>query len=440
MDLSNKFPYQANKHALKNEGSNLVPYFNETSSEADGDGKVNKKIKDDTPVRVLHLIDRITGYGTTRLLWDIVRLTPPDKVKHLVISFSPDKGKWITADLLREKGAYGQVPKRRILKLLDRWSLTWFLGRYISTIWHVCKALIWFRPDIINVHTTYALTIGVPLKVLLRRPMVHLVPSLFSQMVDEGKPWVPRLYARFHGLFDCFFTAASRCQDELHAVGIPNSKIAPLRGILDLEEINKIRHKREQFHKTIRENYHLPSDAFIALSVGRLDSSKGHIYALEALSSLVQQFPKLYWLLVGDGKQRAELENRAKDLGTYTHMHLVGYQDDLLPYYAAATMFLRTMIFEETNLSTYKAMAMGLPIIGFDTGCETELLKTVGHGILVPNKSVAGLSAAVAQILTLPDHGRELGGRGIEFCQANLDIRLGIEDITAVYKKLRDGG
>ena len=404
-------------------------------------GKMNErvKVKDDGPIRVLHLIDRITGYGTTRLLWDIVRLTPSNKVKHLVITFSPDKGKWIYADLLREKGAYGQVPKRRILKILDRWPMTWFLVRYASALWDVCKALIWFRPDIINVHTSYALTIGIPLKVLLRRPVVHLVPSLFSQMVDEGKPWVPRLYARFHVLFDCFFTAASRCRDELLSVGIPNSKIVPLRGILDLEEINEVRHRRQQYHQTVREKYHLPSDALIALSVGRLDSSKGHIFALESLPGLLRQFPKLHWLVAGDGKQRAELEDRARALNISSHVHLVGYQDDLLPYYAAATVYLRTMIFEETNLSTYKAMAMGLPIVGFDTGSETELLKKVGHGILVPNKSVEDLSAAVAQILTLPDHGRELGSRGIEFSQANLDIRLGIEDITAVYKNLRDG-
>lgn len=402
-------------------------------------GKVKERIKDEKPIRVLHLIDRITGYGTTRLLWDIVRLTPSDQVKHLVITFSPDKGKWIHAELLREKGAYCQVPKQRILKFLDRRPMTWFLVRYTSTLWHVFKSLIWFRPDIIHVHTKNVLTIGLPLKVMLRRPVVHLVPSLFSQMVDEGKPWVPRLYARFHVLIDCFFTAASRCRDELLSVGIPDSKIVPLRGILDLEEINAVRHRRQQFHQTIREKYHLPSDALIALSVGRLDSSKGHIFALESLPGLMLQFPKLHWILVGDGKQRAELEDRARALGISSHVHLVGYQDELLPYYAAATVYLRTMIFEETNLSTYKAMAMGLPIVGFDTGCETELLKKVGHGILVPNKCVAGLSTAVAQILTLPDHGRELGDRGIEFSQANLDLRLGIGDITAVYKNLRDG-
>ncbi|GJL60478.1 MAG: hypothetical protein NPIRA03_33350 [Nitrospirales bacterium] len=402
--------------------------------------KVTGVIKDNAPIRVLHLIDRITGYGTTRLLWDIVRLTPSDKVKHLVISFSPNKGKWIYADLLREKGAYNQVPKRRLLKILDRWDLTWFLVRYMSALWHVGKALIRFRPDIINMHTNYVLTIGLPLKIILRRPVVHLVPSLFSQMVNDGKAWVPKLFVRFHALFDCFFTAASRCRDELLSAGIPDSKIVSLRGILDLEEINKIRHQRQQFHKSIREKYHLPSDALITLSVGRLDSSKGHAYALEALPDLLRQFPQLHWFLVGDGNQLSELEERAKNLSVYGHVRLVGYQDDLLPYYAAATVYLRTMVFEETNLSTYKAMAMGIPIVGFDTGCETELLKKVGHGILVPNKSVAGLSAAIAQILTLPDHGRELGNRGIEFCQANLDIRLGIEDITAVYKNLREGG
>ena len=322
---------------------------------------------------------------------------------------------------------------------LGRRPTVWFLTRYIWALWHILQSLIWFRPHIIHVHTGYVLTIGLLLKVMLRRPVVHLVPSLFSQMVDQGKPWVPRFYARFHDLFDCFFTAASRCRDELLSVGIPDSKIIPLRGLLDLEEINAVRHRRQQYHKTIRGKYHLPSDAFISLSVGRLDSSKGHIFALEALPGLLRQFPKLHWLVVGDGKQRAELEDRARALSISSHVHLVGYQVDLLPYYAAATMYLRTMIFEETNLSTYKAMAMGLPIVGFDTGCETELLKKVGHGILVPNKSVADLSAAVAQILTLPDQGREIGSRGIEFSQSNLDIRQAIADMTTVYKNLKDG-
>jgi len=82
---------------------------------------------------------------------------------------------------------------------------------------------------------------------------------------------------------------------------------------------------------------------------------------------------------------------------------------------------------------------MGLPMVGFDTCCETDLIKKLGHGILVPNKSVEALAAAVAQILLLPDHGKKMGSRGIEFCQANFDIRQAIKDIIVVYKNLKDG-
>ena len=192
--------------------------------------------------------------------------------------------------------------------------------------------------------------------------------------------------------------------------------------------------------RTIRELSHLPSDALIALSVGRLDPSKGHIFALEALPTLVRQFPKLHWFVIGDGKQRPELEDRAKALGVFHHVHLLGHQDCLLPYYAAATVYLRTMIFEERNFSCVEAMAMGLPMVGFDTGCATDLIKKLGHGILVPNKSVEALSAAVARILLLADHGKEMGSRGIEFSKANFDLRQAIKDIVLVYKNLKDGG
>ena len=399
--------------------------------------KKGKGDHNDEPIRVLHLIDRITGYGTSKLLWDIVRLTPSKEVKHRVITLSPDKGKWVYADRLRKQGVYRQAPRPLFLKL-GRRPTVWFLTRYISAMWHVSKTMVLFRPDIIHVHTSYVLIIGLLLKVLLRRPVVHLVPSLFSQMVDQGKGWVPRLYSRFHSLIDCFFSGVIS-RDELLSVGVPASKALLVRGVIDFQEFSAVRRKRQQHHKTVRENLHLSPDALIALSVGRLDPSKGHMYALEALPALVRQFPKLHWLLVGDGKQRGDLEDRAKALGVFRHVHLLGHQDDLLPYYAAATVYLRTMIFEDRNLSCFEAMAMGLPMVGFDTGCGADLIDKVGHGILVPNESVEALLPAVAQILSLPDQGREMGSRGMEFSRVNLDFRQAIEDLTTVYKNLKNG-
>jgi hypothetical protein len=99
-------------------------------------GKKKQDGKKDAPVRVLHLIDRISGYGTTRSLWDIVRLTATKDVKHFVITFSPDQGKQITAERLREMGAYRLFPKTGLLKW-GRRNWVWYLVRYILVLWRV---------------------------------------------------------------------------------------------------------------------------------------------------------------------------------------------------------------------------------------------------------------------------------------------------------------
>jgi glycosyltransferase involved in cell wall biosynthesis len=83
-------------------------------------------------------------------------------------------------------------------------------------------------------------------------------------------------------------------------------------------------------------------------------------------------------------------------------------------------------------------MGMGLPVIGFDTGQETELINKVGHGILVPNQDVGALSRAIAEMLSLSDRGRAIGLRGVEYSQANLDIQQAVEQYTSVYIALRD--
>jgi len=87
-------------------------------------------VKDTEQIRVLHLIDRITGYGTTRQLWNIVNLTPSNRVKHFIITFSPDQGKWFHAERLQERGIYHPFPKAGLLKL-GRRNWVWFLVRYI---------------------------------------------------------------------------------------------------------------------------------------------------------------------------------------------------------------------------------------------------------------------------------------------------------------------
>src|SRR6266545_1431852 len=59
-------------------------------------------------IRVLHISDTLGGGGIERLIWDLVRLSDPQRVTHRVVTFFPDGyfGPFVYADRLHRAGAY----------------------------------------------------------------------------------------------------------------------------------------------------------------------------------------------------------------------------------------------------------------------------------------------------------------------------------------------
>lgn len=401
-----------------------------------------------SPIRVLHLIDGLSWGGSQRWVWDIVRLSDTDRFRHYIVTICPDSGDYVYADRLEAAGVYRNVVESRALRLLRKailhrfiryrlvplrkvLSLAWLIGCHGSAVGRVIAAVSRFQPQVIHAHTFYGFTVGLLMRIIFRIPLIHSVPCLFSQMLDAGFSWMPGLYRRVHPRVDCFFTGASL--QELRTVGVPVSKTLEIRGVVDQEAVDVVFGERERHYPAIRCLLGLSSDAIIALSVGRLHPSKGHLFALEAMPYLLERFPNIHWVLLGEGEQRSLLESRAKELGLEQHVHIVGFHADPLPFYAAANLYLRTTIFEAENLCSYQAMAMGLPVVGFDTGSETELLNKAGHGTLVPNKDAAALAAAAETILLRADSGRELGNLGADYCRAKLDLRQAISEFCSAY-------
>ncbi len=402
------------------------------------------------PLRVLHLIDGLGGGGCERWLWDIVRLSG-ENIEHRIVTVHPDSGDYVYAARLRAEGVYQQPSSPRLLNFLLRkiqdlaarerlvylrkvLTLMWRLGCYALAARELVKALVKFRPDVVHAHTYYALVAGLILKAITGKPLAHTVPAMFSQMRDARLGWMTTLYARLHRWINRFLTGVS--YDELLSMGVPASKILYIHCGVDLKAVNDVTRERARYRAEIRRSLGLPEDAPIALSVGRLHPSKGHMFALVALPALLEQFADLHWVVLGEGLQRAELEARATELGVADHVHLIGFEAEPLPYYATANIYLRTPVFEAENLSSYAAIAMGLPVVGFDTGCETELITRIGNGILVPNRDAAAFAQAIAHILTLPDSGRAMGELGAARSRQDFDVRRVVSVFYSVYSDL----
>jgi glycosyltransferase involved in cell wall biosynthesis len=99
-------------------------------------------------------------------------------------------------------------------------------------------------------------------------------------------------------------------------------------------------------------------------------------------------------------------------------------------------VYLRTTLLEADNQSSYQAMAMGLPVVGFDTRASTELIADVGHGALVEKGDTAGMATALVGFLTSPDRGAAFGERGRAYARHELGIDRTIAMFTATYEEL----
>jgi glycosyltransferase involved in cell wall biosynthesis len=444
---------------------------------------------------VLHIIDGLGGGGSERLLWDITRLSDREQIMHRVITVYPDDGSFVYAERMRQEGFYRRPehdPKaiiassewnspeawERRLSAQRKRSLTSVLaGRLSHTLLRRAsssdratdnvltdeetgyplnderprnlfesvmpdaaqrslKEYLRFRPHVIQGHTFQGFGLGLFLKMTFRRPLVYFVPCLFSQLVDAGVAYLPNLYQQFHHGVDRFITGYP---EELLWVGVPADKIVPVSQSLDLQEVEAVLKERERHRTAVRELIGVQRDAVIALSVGRLHPSKGHEYALESMPFLQRHFANLHWILIGktSEEERAALETRAKDLGVQANVHIMGFVEGPLPFYAAADIYFRTVLFEADNLSSCQAMAMGVPVVGFETGASTELIDKVGHGILVPIRDAEALAEAARRVLSLADRGRAMGNRGAEYCRAHLDIQKFVNQLTSVYSELR---
>lgn len=390
------------------------------------------------PLRVLHIIDGLCGGGSERLLWDTVRLSVPTDFQHQVCSVYGDFGRFRYAQPLGQEGALSSshIPhwmerlglkapnlvRRLLVRLCDKFGHPLFLLRLLREYRR-------FRPDVVHGHIFYGFFYGVILRALFGTPFVYTVPALKAQLEDFGGGWLPPLFARLQRWVEVYFTGAS--VRELLDLGVAPHRVVELRGGIDIDSL-----EQQPSGPDLRRQIGIPESAPILLSVGRLHPSKGHEFSLEALPGMLKQVPDLHWLLVGEGEQRQQLERRAEELGVTQQVHLLGFLEDPVPAYSCADLYLRTNVFEAENLSSFLAMAKGLPVVGFDTGVETELVSKVGHGALVPNRDASALAETVVNILSLPDKGRELGESGRAYCCSHLDLKNLVATYFRTYGEL----
>ena len=156
----------------------------------------------------------------------------------------------------------------------------------------------------------------------------------------------------------------------------------------------------------------------VLLSVSRLVEMKGHDVVIEALPRLAGRFPGVRYLVVGDGPERARLEDLARERGVPGRVVFAGIVPaaELPAHYRLATLFVQLSRatdgydgLEGFGLTFLEAASYGLPSVAGRSGGVPEAVADGESGLLVPPGDPAALAAAAARLLSDPSERERMG-------------------------------
>jgi glycosyltransferase involved in cell wall biosynthesis len=118
--------------------------------------------------------------------------------------------------------------------------------------------------------------------------------------------------------------------------------------------------------------------------------------------------------IVGEGAQRAELEQQAARLGIADRLDMPGHKAPVDGWFAEADAFVLSSDFEGLPAVVAEALAAGIPTVATD--CTVALPAMIeGVGRLVPVKDLDAMAEAMDKICDDPVEVAEMRARGAQF-------------------------
>ena len=141
---------------------------------------------------------------------------------------------------------------------------------------------------------------------------------------------------------------------------------------------------------------------------------KGLRYLLLAFARLLRRDPELELLLVSKPQPGGKTEKLIARLNLGDRVRFVSgiSTEQMVRYYAEASVAVVPSIYEGFGLPAGEAMACGLPVVSTDGGALPEVVGDAG--VIVPTRDAEALAGAVAALLDDEERRRALGAAARE--------------------------
>jgi len=159
---------------------------------------------------------------------------------------------------------------------------------------------------------------------------------------------------------------------------------------------------------------------------------KGHTDLVEAARAVCSVHKLANFVLIGDGKRRADIERLVKIAGLQDHFTFLGHRTDVPQLLFRCDMGVLASTTEGLPNAVLEYMAAGLPVVATRVGGVPEIIEHEVSGLLVPPNAPDALAAALMRLLSDDQLAARLARAGRE----RVINKFNFAQVTASLKEL----
>ena len=295
---------------------------------------------------------------------------------------------------------------------------------YLKELRALKTSLADFKPDLLHAH--YATSYG------LLGALTGFKPFVISVWGTDvyGFPKKSFLHSK---LLSYIFSRATKICSTSHCMKMEIAKytkqhVEVIPFGVDVQRFSPVESKQE-------------NATIIIGNIKALEPSYGNKILLDAFILILKNYPSLQLnlLLVGEGSQRKELENTAKENGIINQVHFAGRVPHTIieKYHQQIDIFVSlTTVDESFGVSLVESMACSSAIIASDTPGFKEVLGSQENGIIVKRNSVEEVVNGLSFYLDHPAERVKKGNSARQRVIENYIWDDNVQQMMNVYQNL----
>ena len=384
-------------------------------------------------IKVLHIIGNLNYAGAQEVVHTVVKYLPREECTPIVCTFKD-------GPLRRDIEALGvkvEILEPRHYKFVAMPRFVADMRRIRRQITQVVRE---HNIDVIQTHLLgvlnfLILTISFDVRVGITLWTIHnidFLPSNSDWLLKYKRLGHRLLYRMASRRVGGFIAVSDEVREStLRQLGPINDKVITISNGVDCQRFELAGNKAE-----LCRELNLDLNACLIVVVGRLHVQKGHCYLIDAATTIIDQFPQVHLLFIGEGELKQTLQEQVQKLGLTENICFLGTRGDIPAILAAVDLFVLPSLWEGLSIALLEAMAAGKPIVATAVSGTNQVMITDQTGLLVPPGDSQALAEAIIQVLSDPMHAQTMGAAARQHVKENFSAQKQANEHLALYHHL----